>query len=243
MKNTFSDQKTSQRKRNEAAQRQSAGPDGASVAPPNRTGLPDTLKTGIESLSGLSLNDVRVHYNSPKPATLDALAYAQGTDIHVAPGQERHLPHEAWHVVQQKQRRVKPTMQMKGGVPVNDDGGLEHEADVMGAKALQQNNDSVPQSAPIQARKPTVQRMRARLGRPLTPAETATATAQGIANSQRVAGHGRAAHGRRREVPAARQQRQAAADRQRAIQQAIQLKMRQDVRSNQRAQPEKQGVT
>ena len=30
----------------------------------------------------------------------DALAYAQGSDIHLAPGQEQHLPHEAWHVVQ-----------------------------------------------------------------------------------------------------------------------------------------------
>jgi hypothetical protein len=55
----------------------------------------------------------------------------------VAPGQERHLPHEAWHVVQQKQGRVKPTMQLKDGTPVNDDGGLEHEADMMGAKAVQ----------------------------------------------------------------------------------------------------------
>ncbi len=103
----------------------------------NRTGLPDALKTGIESLSNMSLDDVRVHTNSPRPAQLNALAYAQGTDIHVAPGQERHLPHEAWHVVQQKQVRVKPTMQMKQGVSINDDDGLEHEADVMGAKATQ----------------------------------------------------------------------------------------------------------
>ena len=35
----------------------------------------------------------------------------QGTDIHVGPGQEQHLPHEAWHVVQQERRRVKPTVQ------------------------------------------------------------------------------------------------------------------------------------
>ena len=69
----------------------------------NRTGLPDRLKFGVESLSGISIDDVRVHYNSSKPAQLNALAYAQGTDIHVAPGQERHLPHEAWHVIQQKQ--------------------------------------------------------------------------------------------------------------------------------------------
>ena len=103
---------------------------------PNNTGLPDNLKSGIESMSGMSMDSVRVHYNSAQPAQLNALAYAQGTDIHVAPGQEQHLPHEAWHVVQQAQGRVQPTMQMKEGVPINDDRGLEHEADVMGAKAL-----------------------------------------------------------------------------------------------------------
>lgn len=101
----------------------------------NRTGLPDSLKSGVESLSGYSLDDVKVHYNSGKPAQLQAHAYAQGTDIHVGPGQEKHLPHEAWHLVQQKQGRVKPTLQMKAGVNVNDDAGLEKEADVMGAKA------------------------------------------------------------------------------------------------------------
>ncbi len=106
------------------------------AAKPNDTGLPDNLKNGIESLSGMSMDSVKVHYNSSKPAQLNALAYAQGTDIHVAPGQERHLPHEAWHVVQQTQGRVRPTMQMKAGVAVNDDRSLEDEADVMGARAL-----------------------------------------------------------------------------------------------------------
>jgi len=106
-----------------------------SVARRNETGLPDGLKSGIESLSGMSLDDVQVHYNSAQPAQLNALAYAQGTDIHVAPGQEQHLPHEAWHVVQQAQGRVQPTMQLEGGVPVNDDHTLEHEADTMGERA------------------------------------------------------------------------------------------------------------
>lgn len=106
---------------------------------PNNTGLPDQLKSGIESLSGMSMDHVKVHYNSSQPAQLNALAYAQGSDIHIGAGQEQHLPHEAWHVVQQAQGRVKPTMQMKEGVPVNDDVGLEHEADLMGAKALQMN--------------------------------------------------------------------------------------------------------
>jgi hypothetical protein len=31
----------------------------------NNTGLPDQLKSGIEGLSGHSLDDVKVHYNSP----------------------------------------------------------------------------------------------------------------------------------------------------------------------------------
>lgn len=101
----------------------------------NATGLPDNLKTGIENLSGYSMDDVKVHYNSSQPAQLNAHAYAQGTNIHIASGQEKHLPHEAWHVVQQKQGRVKPTMQMKGKVNINDDDTLEREADIMGKKA------------------------------------------------------------------------------------------------------------
>lgn len=101
---------------------------------PNRTGLPDRLKAGVEALSGVSMDDVKVHYGSSKPAELNALAYAQGSDIHLAPGEERQLPHEAWHVVQQAQGRVKPTTEMKG-LAINDDAGLEREADAMGARA------------------------------------------------------------------------------------------------------------
>ncbi|EDP97182.1 DNA/RNA non-specific endonuclease [Kordia algicida OT-1] len=102
----------------------------------NNTGLPDTLKSGIENLSGHSLDDVKVHYNSSKPAQLNAHAYAQGKNIHLASGQEKHLPHEAWHIVQQKQGRVQPTKTVNG-TKINDNASLEKEADVMGAKALQ----------------------------------------------------------------------------------------------------------
>ncbi|MEA3018021.1 MAG: hypothetical protein QOI38_2743, partial [Sphingomonadales bacterium] len=45
-----------------------------------------------------------------------------------------HLPHEAWHVVQQKQGKVKPTLHL-GSRPVNDEPVLESEADHMGARA------------------------------------------------------------------------------------------------------------
>ena len=109
---------------------------GKFVAQRADNGLPPQLKAGIESMSGMSMDHVNVHYNSDRPAQLNAHAYAQGSDIHVAPGQEQHLPHEAWHVVQQAQGRVQPTTQMKESTPVNDDPGLESEADVMGAKAM-----------------------------------------------------------------------------------------------------------
>jgi hypothetical protein len=140
--------KTLQAKTAHSHRSRSAGSNGAALSPPaygidfidrpvereNKTGLPDTLKAGIENLSGLAMDDVRVHYNSSKPAALQALAYTQGTEIHVGPGQKRHLPHEAWHVMQQKEERVRPTLQVKG-VAINNDEGLEKEADVMGVNA------------------------------------------------------------------------------------------------------------
>jgi len=108
-------------------------------ATPAQGGLPQGLRQGIESLSGLDLSGVRVHRNSSKPAALQAHAYAQGQDIHLGPGQEKHLPHEAWHVVQQAQGRVRPTRQLKRqGVSVNDDLSLERESDLMGYKAAEQ---------------------------------------------------------------------------------------------------------
>lgn len=109
----------------------------------NTTGLPDDLKMGIENLSGYSMDDVRVHYNSNQPAQLQAHAFARGSDIHLGRGQEKHLPHEAWHVVQQKQGRVKPTMQMRSRVAINDDDHLEREADQMGMTAMKYSGESV----------------------------------------------------------------------------------------------------
>ena len=103
----------------------------------NDTGLPDTLKAGIEAMSGISMDRVKVHYNSSRPVQLNAHAYASGSDIHLGPGQEKYLPHEAWHVVQQAQGRVKPTMRMKSsdGAPINDNVEFEREADLMGGRA------------------------------------------------------------------------------------------------------------
>ena len=111
-----------------------------------KNGLPTKLRTGIEALSGLTMDDVTVSYNSTKPQQLGALAFTQGTEIHLAPGQEKHLPHEAWHVVQQKQGRVRPTTQIQG-IPVNDAAELEREANRMGAQAAQMKIPIQKQSA------------------------------------------------------------------------------------------------
>lgn len=100
----------------------------AASNPVNRTGIPEGLKRGYEAAGGFPLDDVRVHYNSPRPAQLQALAYTQGNQVYVSPGQERHLGHELGHVIQQKQGRVKPTGQI-GGQPINTSQALEREAD------------------------------------------------------------------------------------------------------------------
>lgn len=126
---------------NRAASRLLAGP-----AQENQTGLPDDLKAGIEALAEVSLDDVQVHYQSPKPVQMDASAYTQGTHIHLSAGQEKHLAHEAWHVVQQKQGRVKPTVETKKG-STNDNDGLENEAEVMGNKAQQMRANESSHSA------------------------------------------------------------------------------------------------
>jgi len=94
------------------------------------TGLPPTIKTGIESLSGMSMDHVRVHYNSSQPAQLNALTYAQGSDIHVGPGQEHHLAHEAWHIVQQRQGRVGDNVRTHIGLST-DPRALEVERDLL----------------------------------------------------------------------------------------------------------------
>ena len=102
----------------------------------NPNGLPADLLNGFQASSGHDLSDVNVHRNSSKPQDVGAHAYAQGNDIHLGAGQEKHLAHEAAHIVQQREGRVKPTKNVNG-LPVNDSESLENDADAMGAKALQ----------------------------------------------------------------------------------------------------------
>jgi hypothetical protein len=97
--------------------------------------LPEPLKAGVERLSGVAVDDVRVHADSPVPAVLGTHAFTWGRHIHVGPGQQHHLPHEAWHAAQQLGGRVAAT-EARAGVALNADPRLEGEADRMGAAAV-----------------------------------------------------------------------------------------------------------
>ncbi len=110
-----------------------------------QSGIPDDVRTKMESSFNTDFSSVKVHANSSKAPGIGALAYTQGHDIHFAPGQynpgtsagQQLLGHELTHVVQQQQGRVKPDAEQKKGMNINSDTSLEKEADVMGEKAAQ----------------------------------------------------------------------------------------------------------
>jgi hypothetical protein len=103
--------------------------------------LPSAVESKMSQSFGIDLSGVRVHEGGDA-AAMGAQAYTQGTDIHFAPGRydphsaggQELLGHELTHVVQQSQGRVASTTQAKG-LAINDDAGLEREADVIGARA------------------------------------------------------------------------------------------------------------
>ncbi|EAY30848.1 eCIS core domain-containing protein [Microscilla marina] len=105
------------------------------------------VKANVSSLTGTDVSDAQVHYNSSLPTQMKAEATAQGNQVHLAPGKERHLGHELTHVAQQKQGRVQPTIQANNGVGINNDPKLEKEADDVGAKAMQMKSNV---DAPVQ---------------------------------------------------------------------------------------------
>jgi hypothetical protein len=98
--------------------------------------LPGALQAGIEALSGLSLDAARVHGSASRPGGLAAEAHPRDSDIHLAPGEERHLPHDGEPVTRQSRGRVRAATKARGRVPITDDGGLEREADRLGRRAL-----------------------------------------------------------------------------------------------------------
>lgn len=103
--------------------------------------LPEEVRAKMEAMLGMDFSGVRVHVG-PQAASMGALAFTRGTDIFFAPGNyqpgTRHgqelLGHELTHVVQQSEGRVGASQDV-AGVGINDDRGLEREADEMGARA------------------------------------------------------------------------------------------------------------
>lgn len=102
--------------------------------------LPQVLRERLEKQSGLSLEDIRVHYNSHNPQKIGAKAYTEGKQIYIAPKQENTLEHEVIHAVQQKQGRVPPEIRI-GGTYVNQSLHLEQEAN-HGSSAVYETNDN-----------------------------------------------------------------------------------------------------
>ncbi|MFV8756561.1 hypothetical protein ACNOYE_38945 [Nannocystaceae bacterium ST9] len=126
----------------------------ASFHPPGGQALPERLAAGIETLSGVSMRGVEVHYRSPEPSRLGALALARGSSIHLGGGSDQHLPHEAWHVAQQRQGRVQATHRLHGAA-INHDAGLEREAELMGSKAARLSNREMVSAPPSSIRSPS----------------------------------------------------------------------------------------
>src|SRR3954471_5499570 len=116
---------------------------GSATAAPAGVGsaMPAPLRHQMEGAFGADFSSVRIHEGEQAPR-LGALAYAQGHDVHFAPGQyqpetqsgQALIGHELAHVVQQREGRVAAPAQAKGA-PVVADPGLEAEADHAGQAA------------------------------------------------------------------------------------------------------------
>ena len=131
-------------------------------------GLPITLSNQIQTLLGVDPAQAVLHKNSSKAAEIGALAFVRGHEIHFAPGKfnpntregKELIVHEFTHYKQQLQGLVQPTSEI-AGMPLNDDAGLEGEADAMAAKIATEQGGAVAAQpvargggapAPIQAK-------------------------------------------------------------------------------------------
>jgi hypothetical protein len=134
-------------------------PGRADTAP--ASGLPPALLAKMQTAFGTDFSDVRVDRASPSATALGALAYTQGSRIHVAPGHwapqtprgQELIGHELAHVVQQRAGRVRATAQFKG-VGLNDNAALESEAESLGARAARTGGPPSRARAPVAAATP-----------------------------------------------------------------------------------------
>lgn len=114
--------------------------------------LPEALRAKMESAYEADFSDVRVHRDG-EAERLHARAFARGADLHFAQGQydpvsgggQELIGHELWHVVQQRQGRVRADPALGDGI--NADPGLESEADAQGRRAAHGQAAGAPRGA------------------------------------------------------------------------------------------------
>lgn len=111
--------------------------------------LPAQVRSKMEGAFGMDFSMVRVH-EGPEAAAMGAQAFTQGADIHFAPGQyqplsqrgQELLGHEFTHIAQRAQGRVRSAKQLHGRW-INDDPGLEREADRVGREVARGGTPTV----------------------------------------------------------------------------------------------------
>jgi len=116
-------------------------PEARGATPGTGEPMPAAVQARMERAFAADFSAVRIHQGA-HPLEIGAVAYTEGTDIHMAPGHydplgsrgQELLGHELAHVVQQRQGRVQPSASAQG-VAINDDAGLEAEADRAGRRA------------------------------------------------------------------------------------------------------------
>jgi len=112
--------------------------------------LPEDLQEKIENSFGQDFSNVNIQKNSKEAIGLNARAFTKGDSIHFAPSEfnpnsekgKNLIGHEFTHVTQQRSGVVKPTSVMGEGLNLNNDRGLESEADYFGQKAVR--GESIP---------------------------------------------------------------------------------------------------
>ncbi len=105
--------------------------------------LPEDFQTKMESSFGEDFSNVKINKDSKDANELDALAFTQGNNIHFKNGEfdssskngQELIAHELSHVVQQRHRDIGTTHK-ENNYDVNDNEGLEKEADINAKKAV-----------------------------------------------------------------------------------------------------------
>jgi hypothetical protein len=115
------------------------------------TKLPEEVQGKMENSFGQDFSAVKFHKDSTSAVDLNARAYAEGENIHFAPGEynpstkvgQELIGHELTHVVQQRQKKVGKGEVHGKGIEINQDSTLEKEADEMGKLAANGENTQV----------------------------------------------------------------------------------------------------